>query len=211
MSRKLDSMIDSREQQVLQAFSGRIEGTISALVIPALLLAFFGCSTLSVRTDYDRKVDFSRYRVFNWVGARDRPDPPPEWLDQLVRQEIEQRLLAKGYQDANGKEPDFLVAYDVALEERTVQQPVFSRTGPVSGPASIIVGSPVLIPPVSGDRMTLCPYTIREGTLLIDFFDAKSNQLVWRGCAVDVVSDRSDAERKIPRAVKQVLNTFPPK
>ncbi len=164
----------------------RVKWLISGLLW--LSLAFFGCTTVSVQTDYNRKIDFARYRIFRWIGARDRPKPPPEWLDKLVRAAAEQELLAKGYQKANGKEPDFLVAYDTALEERTVWQPVFSGTG-----------------------MTVCPYTFQEGTLLIDFVDVRSNQVVWRGCGVDVASGRDDAQRRIPAAIKQILKGFPPK
>ncbi len=202
-----------RGSQMLQIFSGRIDGRIPALLWVALSLAFFGCSTMSVRSEYDRKIEFSRYRIFSWVGARDRPKPPPEWLDKLVRETVEQELVAKGYQKADGKEPDFLVAYDAAIEERTVWQPVFPGAGvPSPGTPSINPSSPVWWPFFSGTgTVTVCPYVFREGTLLIDFFDASSERLAWRGCAVDVVGNRSEAQKKIQTAVKRLLQRFPPK
>ncbi len=190
----------------------RAQSVMLRFLWTALTLTLAACATISVQTNYDKKIDFARYRIFGWIGARDKEKPPPEWLDRLVRETIEKSLLAKGYQKASGKEPDFWIAYDAALEERTVWQPVFSGGNtPLSGTPVINPSSPVWIPFFSGaGAMTVCPNTIREGTLFIDFVDAKLNQPVWRSCAVVVVSDRRDAQRKIPRAVKKVLHEFPP-
>lgn len=171
--------------------SGQIKSVIFGSLCAALWVALFGCATMSVRTAYDSKVDFADYRIFAWVGV-DRANPPSEWVDKLVRTAVEQELMAKGYQKANGTKADFLVAYDTALEERTVWQPVITGTGIVA-------------------LQNVCRYTYREGTLTIDFIDSRSGQAIWRGCAIDMVSDRSDAERKIKPAVKQILERFPPK
>ena len=56
-----------------------------------------------------------------------------------------------------------------------------------------------------------------EGTLLIDFVDARTKQLIWRGWAVGVIenvgiiaSDPEKAEKKISSAVRKILEHFPP-
>ena len=171
--------------------SGRIKSLSSGILRFALALAFFACATVSVRRSYDEKFDFTRYRIFSWMAAQDKVKPPPEWVDKLVRAAVEQELLAKGYQKADGKKPDFFVAYQAAVEEKTVWQPIFSGPGSTS--------------------FNVCRYTYLQGTLLIEFLDSRSNQSTWSGCAVDVVSGRDRARQKIPAAVKQILEEFPPK
>ncbi|MBI4525687.1 MAG: DUF4136 domain-containing protein [Deltaproteobacteria bacterium] len=166
---------------------GRMKGVMSL----ALALMLFGCATVSVQTNYDRNIDFGRYRTFGWIGAHDQPKPPPEWVDKLVRTALEQELLKKGYQKANGREPDFSVAYHAAVEEKAVWQ--------LLGPGTLMPGECVR------------RFTYLEGTLLIEFVDSRSNQAVWRGCASDVVGDRERAQRQIPAAIKQMLERFPPK
>jgi Domain of unknown function (DUF4136) len=50
-----------------------------------------------------------------------------------------------------------------------------------------------------------------EGTLILGIVDATSRALVWRGTATDVVADRADAIDEIAKAVRQMLDDFPPR
>jgi len=54
-------------------------------------------------------------------------------------------------------------------------------------------------------------YQYREGTLIIDIMDVASNQLVWRGWATDVISEKSlkDPEQAINNAVREIFKKFP--
>jgi hypothetical protein len=50
------------------------------------------------------------------------------------------------------------------------------------------------------------------GTLIVDMFDSHSKQLVWRGTATDVLSDKPEKnERKLENAVSDLFKKFPPK
>jgi len=47
--------------------------------------------------------------------------------------------------------------------------------------------------------------------LIIDIMDVASNQLVWRGWATDVISEKSlkDPEQAINNAVREIFKKFP--
>ena len=68
----------------------------------------------------------------------------------------------------------------------------------------------------AGDSLTAADsnaFNVRqytEGTLILDFIDPGSDQLVWRGWYSDAVGEGEISEKKINTAVKHILEKFPP-
>jgi len=52
-------------------------------------------------------------------------------------------------------------------------------------------------------------YQYREGTLLLMMVDPELDQVVWEGAAVGAVAG-SPGEEKIAKAVKRILEDYPP-
>jgi len=51
----------------------------------------------------------------------------------------------------------------------------------------------------------------KEGTLVVDLYDAKSKQLVWRGSAENTLSDKADKnEKNLDKGVARCFKAFPP-
>jgi len=49
------------------------------------------------------------------------------------------------------------------------------------------------------------------GTLVVDIFDAKSKQLMFRGTATDEISDKPEKNiKKIAKAADKLFKDFPP-
>ena len=56
---------------------------------------------------------------------------------------------------------------------------------------------------------TTSEYTV--GTLVVDIFDAKSKQLVFRGTAQDEISDKAEKNaKKLAKASDKMFKDFPP-
>ena len=54
----------------------------------------------------------------------------------------------------------------------------------------------------------------KEGTIVLEIVDFKSNQLVWQGAAAGALTGLNtpeDADELVPRAVRDILAKFPPK
>jgi hypothetical protein len=52
----------------------------------------------------------------------------------------------------------------------------------------------------------------QAGTLVIDMYDAKTKQLLWRGTAGGTLSDKADKnEKKLEKAVAKMFKDFPPR
>jgi len=57
-------------------------------------------------------------------------------------------------------------------------------------------------------------YEYEQGTLILDFVDAKTKKLIWRATAKAIISPASTPEKqtaKIKNAVEEILENFPPK
>ena len=54
-------------------------------------------------------------------------------------------------------------------------------------------------------------YAYQEATLSLDFVDAESNELLWRGWYVGKIRDGQLSEKKINKAVKRIIKKFPPR
>jgi hypothetical protein len=56
---------------------------------------------------------------------------------------------------------------------------------------------------------TVDEYTV--GTLVVDIFDGKSKNLIWRGIAQDELSDKADKNaKKRAKAMEKFFKDFPP-
>jgi hypothetical protein len=51
----------------------------------------------------------------------------------------------------------------------------------------------------------------KEGTLVVDLYDANSKQLIWRASAEDTLSDKaSKNEKNLDKGVAKMFKGFPP-
>jgi hypothetical protein len=54
----------------------------------------------------------------------------------------------------------------------------------------------------------------KEGTIVIEIVDYKSNQMIWQGAAAGALTGLNSPEKAdeaVPRAVHDILAKFPPK
>lgn len=61
------------------------------------------------------------------------------------------------------------------------------------------------------DDINITEQDYKAGTLVIDMYDAKTKQLLWRGSAEGTLSDKADKnEKKLEKAVAKMFKDFPP-
>jgi len=181
---------------------------LAVLILSVLVLA--RCSTVLVSEDFDRRAPFTTYKTFNWM-------PKPEKMPENARAAIERNpLLGKRIEDiTNGiladkgmtmtsQSPDLLINYYVGFKERVditgwgyFYGPRWGYYWPYLGPYD--------------------DYTYTEGTLVLDFVDAKTNELVWRGVGDKALYDyyygatvRSFNDRDLSKILTKMLAQYPP-
>jgi hypothetical protein len=165
----------------------------------ALGIAMLGTivAAQSVNYDYDRAVDFSRYKTYAWVRGTDLRD---ELNHKRVVRAVDIQLLSKGLNrvEEDGI-ADVLVSYHASGDEN------LQITGFSTGLGGPRFGN------VSGTATT---QRIVTGTLIVDIKEAKTRALVWRGLAehdLDPSAKPEKRERNIAKAAEKIFKNYPPK
>ncbi len=172
-----------------------------------IVLLQLGCSGLQVRTDFDENIDFEGRTSYGWLEPPvvevslepgEAPDPfaRNSLLDGRVRGAVDRVLAARGFRISD-EDPAFRLQYYVVLRDKTKIRPSPSgyygrRHGGFGGFGGSI------------------SYDYQEGTLIIDFIDARSGRLAWRGWAVGTNREGYYNAERVAASVEKILAEFPP-
>ena len=188
-----------------------------------LVTGLISCSGRLVRSDYDREINFARLETFDWKSESEYS--PSNGLaknslfEKRLRKAVEAELVAKNL-SKQANSPDFLISYSVAVEDKVdVRSDRFGYGygyghgyghgyygfGYRSRYHGFGYGSGYY------GNGGLDAYQYKEATLILDFMDPASNELLWRGVYIDEIDDSGIiTEEKIHEAVKHILEKFPP-
>jgi hypothetical protein len=175
--------------------------TINVFFLLACVGFIAGCSHVyGVKYDYSKQTDFGKYRTYDWM-----PVPTSADIDDIVvervKKAVDAGLSAKGLRRTT-QNPDFLIAEHVGKKDKVEVNDWGYAYGPYTGYWGGDWGA--------GDIST---YQYEEGTLILDFVDARSKQLFWRGTAkaeVQNVKSPGESEKLINEAVQKILQKYPP-
>lgn len=164
------------------------------------LLFVAACSTLKVTTDYDKSVDFTKFKTFDFVQIN-VSGAVSELNQNRIINAIKAEMEKKGFtwDEAN---PDFLVnATAILQDKKSVSADTYGYGG-------------VYRPYRWGGGATTTNFNVYEyqyGSVIIDVVDAASNQLIWEGKGdKEIDSPAKDPDAAIANAVAQILAGFPP-
>jgi hypothetical protein len=155
-----------------------------------------------VHVDYDGATAFSEYRTFQFFETKeDLRDFSLTSHKKVVRQ-------LRDYAEEGGltevdTDPDVYIAYYTA--DRGDLRLTLSDLGYAYGP-DFSLGS--YWEGGVGNR-TSNSFTFKEGTMIIDVWDAERKQLVWRGMATATVAKDPDKnDKKIEKALKKMTKNW---
>jgi Domain of unknown function (DUF4136) len=172
--------------------------TRRAMSITLVILSLVaGSLAQEIKTDYDRKADFSLYKTFSFEKVETKD---PLWVDRITAA-IGGELTAKGLTKVASGGDIAIVAIEMTADRQTLD--TFYDTFP--GGWGWRWGSGY------GDATTTTEtYTV--GTLVVDLFDRKTKALLWRGSADSTLSNSSTKNIKnFDKSVEKLFKKFPPK
>jgi hypothetical protein len=183
-------------------------GTMKVLWISlglSLILLGMGCSTAQIKSDFNREINFSNLKTFGWMEITDKPSDNPYMLDSLLEKNIRNATLmelkTKGYLKEEEKDPDFLVTYHVGISEKEVKILKHDNEDWRNNKTK---------PYALSYTTSKYPFRWKEGTLILFVIETTSKQLVWYGWYIDAFKNMKIGEEKINKAVRQILEEFPP-
>jgi hypothetical protein len=173
---------------------------VKTMVLAGVALALAGGAwAQDVKVDYDKAANFGAIKTFSLkIGT--------SWGNQIgekrVTDEITQALTEKGWKAAPEGQADALVVIHGASQTKKSLNTFYSGMGGYGyrGWGGGGMGTATT---------TESEYTV--GTLVVDIFDAKGKNLLWRGVAQDELSDKTDKNvKKLAKASDKLFKDFPP-
>ena len=147
-----------------------------------------------VKTDFDHQANFSRYKTYSWQEIK----PANSLWDARIKSAADAQLAAKGWTQVDSGGNVSMVAIATSQTERTLQTFYDGMGGGWRWRGFGGMG-----------EATATEQDYKEGTLVVDLYDAKTKQLIWRGSAEDTVSnDAAKNEKNLDKSVVKMFKKF---
>ncbi|MFT5251711.1 MAG: hypothetical protein ACI87N_000698 [Flavobacteriales bacterium] len=170
-------------------------------LLPLLLLFILGsCSSIHVNSDFDKNVDFSKYKTYAFhKNGVDKAEISQLDKKRILRA-IDAELSNKGMTKSDN--PDVLINIFTKEREKVSVNQFNAGWGYGWGWG--------WNPYMWGGQQNIATSST-EGTLFIDLIDAKKQELIWQGEGVGYITqNRTDKEKRINEFVAKILAQFPP-
>ena len=164
-------------------------------MLTCVIMCAVGCSQVSVSHDYDRSYGFSSLKTYDWLPAS-VPAEVSEMRIKRFRSVFDRHMKSRGYEWSSDN-PDFLIAMHITSRQVIeITDWGYTYAGRYGG--------------VMRD-IEVTQYT--EGTGIIDFVDAQSKELFWRGIVTAVAAPSltpQQQESRFTEMSEKLLEKFPP-
>ena len=168
----------------------------------ALLLAAAaaGCAPITVGAHLERSANFAEYVSYDWEPPDNLPVGDPRldnnpFFNDYLQGAVERRLAAKGFERAQGQQPDLLVHYHATVSQKLDVYRDDSHMG------------------YCYDNCDPQYVEYEQGTLVLDIVDTRTRRIVWRGWAEQslsgVIDDQVRLEREVDRGVEKMMQQLP--
>ena len=185
----------------------KISGVL-LLVAGVTLLA--GCgSSIELNRDFDQQLDFSQFKTFEWVPSKGSGggSQMSGLIEERIKNAVIDQLTQKGMTQA-ASDPDVYVVYHAGTQDKVdVTDYGYSYGG--YGRYGGVYGGPY-----GAGSGGISTYNYTEGTLIIDIYDASTEQLAWRGTGTGVLDENPSPDELtegINKAVAAILSQYPPR
>ena len=166
--------------------------------------------------DYNHSVDFSQFKTYAWLEKEEIPifragipadmqKGNDQEIDSKIREEVDKILQKKKFQKVAAGSADFLVSYILVTK---LEMDVQEYDSSVGADPRVPYGHWRPFYSTSSDVLMR-----RQGTLTLDIINPESNELFWRGTAVESLKEKDSekkALKKIEDVIKKTLGKFPP-
>ena len=173
----------------------KIQKKVIVLIGLAFLLANVSFAR-QVKTDYDRATNFTQYKTYSWEKVQ---TADPLWVDR-IKAAVNATLAAKGWTQVESGGDISIIAMEINRDHQILNTYYDDFGGGWRWRGFGGFGE---------STTTSDTYTV--GTLVVDLFDAKTKNLVWRGVSSGMLSDKSHKNiNNLNRGVQKMFQHFPP-
>lgn len=167
----------------------------------AFVLILSACSTVKVAYDFDKQVDFSKYKTYTLSEESMKMAGVNQLNRDRIITAVESQLAAKGFTKAENAD----VIVDVRLKGEEIQTATATTSGGY-GYGRWGYGGGFSTTQVNYDKYV-------EGTLFITLIDKATEKIAWQGTGTKTVDENASPEKReqnIDYAVSQIFTKYPP-
>jgi len=173
----------------------------------AFILLAAVASAQDVSYNFDQKADFTKYKTYKWMAAKDAEQIDPLVAKQIV-DAIDKQLATKGLAKTDGDKADLYLVYQAGVSKE--KEVTSFSSGYAMGPGwgGRYYGG------YGGGTTTATTATIYIGALAIDLYDVATKELVWRGLASKQIDTKASPEKRqknLDKGMAKVFKNYPPK
>ncbi len=178
--------------------------TLQFLVAAALMCVFTGCAAVTVTTDYDHAANFAKYKTYALTPPHHKSIMSPT-SEKALQDALRAELTSRGLTEAPARKADLDIVRHVFVQEKVSAQQWtdwgYRGSWPYSfGSYGMWNGAPMTYTDIS---------VYGEGTLILDFVDAHTKKLVFRGVGKAVAGGPESNAGKIREAVAKIVAAYP--
>ena len=180
-----------------------------------VFLAFLAVGTNNagaqdVRYNFAKDAKFSDYRTYKWVDIKGS-DKMNELVQQQIKSALEAELGTKGLTKTDSDDADLYIGYQTAISTEKEFSSYSTGWGMGPGWGGGWYGG---YGGMTDQTTTGSTSTIYVGELVLDMYDSKNKELVWRGVVsktIDKDAKPDKQEKNLKKAVAKLLKNYPPK
>jgi hypothetical protein len=163
-------------------------------------LAISACATTNVGSYLGRDAELSKYHTYSWAAADQFETGDPRldnnrFFQDRLRTAVEKQLVTRGFEQVGSTKPELILHYHVNVRQQIDAGDIDQKYG------------------YCNECLPYVYDVYDAGTLVIDFVDARTNRLVWRGWAEGsiegVIDDQRAMEGQIDKAVAVIMKKLP--
>ena len=182
------------------------------LILLAIVSTACG-SSVSVTSDYDKTVDFTKYKTFTYYGWANNSD---KVLTDFDKERLEtafgNEFSNRGW-TINQSNGDAVVSLYIVVDQKTSYSSYTDHydNGMYGGMYASRYGYGNGYGMGMGNSTTTTTQNDYEvGTLIVDVFDAETKKQIWQGIGTQTISEnKKNREQNINAAVVKIMAAFP--
>jgi len=143
----------------------------------------------SVQTDYDHSFNLAKLKTYGFYQQQRKPGDPlaaSPINDRRIHDALDSQLKLNGFANSTTQKPDFMIAYFVSTRAGLdIQDNRFGfwRTGNIN------------------------VNQVTEGTIVVVFVDAATQQEIWRGFASGTVNAKN-LDKDVNKSIEKLVRKF---
>lgn len=178
---------------------------VKLMMIITAITFFCDIAFAQVTCDFDKTVNFNKYKTYSFAGWQENSDQVLNDLDKdrilnSFKAEFEKRTMSLVNENA-----DAIVTLYIVIENKT------STTAYTAYNSNMGMSYGVNWAWSNGSATTT--YTENDylvGTLVVDVYDAVTKKLIWQGVSQSTIKENAaKREKTIPKKVSKLMKKFP--